>query len=88
MADTTKTLLTYLMNNRIIDENTAKKIQEEIQELEDAASQNAKVLIICELCDLIGAIEAYAGKQFNLTLDDLIKMKDMTKESFLEGKRK
>ena len=49
------------------------KIQEEIQELEDAASQNAKVLIICELCDLIGAIEAYAGKQFNLTLDDLIK---------------
>jgi len=64
------------------------KITEEIQELEDAKSQNANVLIICELCDLIGAIEAYAEKQFNLKLDDLIKMKEMTKESFKEGKRK
>lgn len=64
------------------------KIIEEINELEDAASQNAKVLVICELCDLIGAIEAFAEKQFNLTLDDLIKMKEMTKESFMEGKRK
>lgn len=64
------------------------KIIEEIDELEDAASQNAKVLVICELCDLIGAIEAFAEKQFNLTLDDLIQMKDMTKESFIEGKRK
>lgn len=64
------------------------KIVEEIDELEDAASQDAKVLVICELCDLIGAIEAYAEKQFNLKLDDLIKMKEMTKESFKEGKRK
>lgn len=64
------------------------KIIEEIDELEDAASQNAKVLVICELCDLIGAIEAFAEKQFNLSLDDLIKMKNMTKESFMEGKRK
>jgi len=64
------------------------KITEEIDELEDAKAQGANVLIICELCDLIGAIEAYAEKQFNLTLDDLIKMKEMTKESFKEGKRK
>lgn len=64
------------------------KIVEEIDELEDAASQGAKVLIICELCDLIGAIEAFAKKQFNLSLDDLIQMKNMTKESFEEGKRK
>jgi len=64
------------------------KIIEEIDELEDAKSQDAKVLIICELCDLIGAIEAYTEKQFNLSLADLIKMKEMTKQSFQEGKRK
>lgn len=64
------------------------KITEEIQELEDAKLQDANVLVICELCDLIGAIEAYAEKQFNLSLDDLIKMKEMTKQSFQEGKRK
>lgn len=64
------------------------KITEEINELEDAVAQDANVLIICELCDLIGAIEAYTEKRFNLTLEDLITMKNMTKESFNEGKRK
>lgn len=64
------------------------KITEEIKELEDAVVQDANVLIICELCDLIGAIEAYTEKRFNLTLEDLVTMKNMTKESFNEGKRK
>ena len=63
------------------------KIIEEINELEDAKKQDAKVLIICELCDLIGAIEAYSEKQYNLSLNDLIKMMKMTKEAFKEGKR-
>ncbi len=63
------------------------KIAEEFDELDDAYMQDCKVLMICELCDLIGAIEAYAGK-YNLTLNDLIQMKDMTKSSFEEGKRK
>jgi|LauGreDrversion4_2_1035121.scaffolds.fasta_scaffold3102198_2 NTP pyrophosphatase (non-canonical NTP hydrolase) len=64
------------------------KIQEEVQELEDAVQQNAKVLIICELCDLIGSIESYSKKHYNLSLDDLIKMKNMTKNAFKSGKRK
>lgn len=64
------------------------KINEEIAELTDAIQQDCKVLIICELCDLIGAIEAYSEQKFNLTLNDLIKMKDLTKSSFIEGKRK
>jgi phosphoribosyl-ATP pyrophosphohydrolase len=64
------------------------KITEEIDELNDANNQNCKVLIICELCDLIGAIEAYSENKFNLTLNDLIKMKDLTKSAFINGKRK
>lgn len=62
------------------------KIKEEFDELIDAAEQNNKVLIICELTDLIGAIEEYA-KKFNLTLDDLKDFSDLTKSAFKEGKR-
>jgi hypothetical protein len=36
---------------------------------------------------MIGAIEMYA-KKWNLSLDELIKMKDLTKSAFEEGKRK
>jgi hypothetical protein len=62
------------------------KIEEEFMELKDAHQQGVKVLQICELCDLTGAIEAYAEK-FGLGLQDLIDMKELTKQSFLEGKR-
>lgn len=62
------------------------KIKEEFDELSDAYQQGMKILQICELCDLVGAIEAYCGK-FNLSLDDLIQMKDATKSAFIEGKR-
>ena len=62
------------------------KIQEEYLELMDAYSQNNKVLEICELCDLIGAIEAYA-QSYNLTLSDLNKMKEANKRAFQDGTR-
>lgn len=63
------------------------KIREEFEELQDAESQECKGLIICELCDLVGAIEEYA-KKYNMTLADLKQFSDMTKSAFLEGKRK
>ena len=78
-------------HKRVIEKGTIgefSKVKEEIEELLDAAEQNCAILVICELCDLIGAIEAYSEKEFNLTLDDLIKMKNLTKSSFIEGKRK
>lgn len=62
------------------------KIREEFEELEDAVTQKISPLIICELCDMIGAIESYANR-WNITLDELIKMKDLTKSAFEEGKR-
>ena len=62
------------------------KIEEEFLELKDAYGQNNKVLEICELCDLVGAIEAYAQK-YNLTLNDLIKMKEANKRAFQDGTR-
>lgn len=63
------------------------KVREEFEELQDAENQECKGLIICELCDLVGAIEEYA-KKYNLTLADLKQFSDMTKSAFLEGKRK
>lgn len=63
------------------------KIDEEYLELQDAIDQNNPVMVICELCDIIGAIEAYAAN-YKLTLDDLVKMKDATKSAFQTGYRK
>lgn len=63
------------------------KIQEEFQELEDAHEQGCKVLEICELCDILGAIDLYARNKFNLDISDLLEMSKKTAESFNEGKR-
>lgn len=63
------------------------KIREEFLEAEDALEQDNKVMLLVELCDLIGAVEAYVEKH-NMTLNDLLTMKDATKSAFLDGTRK
>lgn len=63
------------------------KIREEFDELTDAHQQENSILEICELCDLIGAIEMYANK-WNLSLNDLIEMKEATRKAFEDGSRK
>jgi len=63
------------------------KIREEFEELTDAYEQNDKILQICELTDLIGAIESYSIDKFNITLNDIIKFSNKTKEAFKENKR-
>jgi hypothetical protein len=63
------------------------KIREECEELEDAVAQDNPVLQLVELSDMLGAIEAYVAR-FNLTLDDLSKMKEATKRAFQSGHRK
>ena len=67
---------------------TLEKIQEELYEALDASQQNCKIMVGIELSDLIGAVEEYAKRELNLTLDDLIKMKDITKRAFESGHRK
>lgn len=62
------------------------KIREEFEELADAVEQNNKVLTICELTDLIGAIKSYA-KNYNLTLKDLNIFSESTENAFKSGKR-
>lgn len=65
----------------------ASKIKEEFLEFQDALNQKNKIMAIQELSDLLGAIEGYLLK-YNLTLEDLIVMKNVTKKVFKEGYRK
>ena len=63
------------------------KVQEEIEELQDAHEQDNAILMLCELSDLMGAIEAFTKNKYNLRLTDLISFSNLTKSAFKEGKR-
>lgn len=63
------------------------KIKEEFEEAEDAFKQGDSILTICELSDMVGAIEEYI-KRWNLDLISLKQFSDKTKSAFREGKRK
>ncbi|MFZ3591609.1 hypothetical protein ACOI1C_20885 [Bacillus sp. DJP31] len=49
------------------------KIREELYEAMDAEKQRDKVMLLVELSDIVGAIEGYTQKHYNLTVDDLLK---------------
>lgn len=62
------------------------KIKEEFLELEDGYEQGNKLLMLCEIADLLGAISAYI-KKYNLDLEDILKMTRATESAFQEGSR-
>ena len=64
------------------------KLEEEWAELCDAHFQGARVLELCELADLVGAIEGYVRQHFDMDLSDILKMMEMTREAFESGERK
>lgn len=64
------------------------KINEELAEAHDAEAQGAKVMVLVELSDLYGALEAYLTKHFpSVTMRDLEKMAAVTKRAFENGRR-
>lgn len=62
------------------------KIKEEFLEFEDALRQSNVIMAIQELSDLLGAMEGYLAN-YNITIQDLSAMKDVTKEVFELGYR-
>jgi len=64
------------------------KITEEYTELLDANEQSNPILELVELADLVGAIEAYTRKQYNIALEDIFKMTLATESAFKDGSRK
>jgi len=64
------------------------KVQEEILEALDAKKQDCELMVLIELSDAIGAIEAYLEKYHpSITLESLIKMSKITKRAFTSGHR-
>ena len=65
------------------------KIREEVEEMQDAAEQGNKVMVLIELSDLIGAVEGYLEKEYGdkITLNDLLVMARTTRRAFESGAR-
>lgn len=66
----------------------SSKIQEELDELKDGEAQGARLLILCELADLVGAIDYYLKIHFpGWKMNDLQQMANLTQSAFKEGER-
>lgn len=64
------------------------KVVEEFQEIQDAQEQNNKIMELVEISDMYGAIEEYLKESFNMSMEDIKTMSDITKKVFREGHRK
>ena len=62
------------------------KIREELEELEEALEQDNRILALCELADLYGAVQSVA-KKLGTTMEELRSMSDATKRAFTDGSR-
>lgn len=76
---------TVRINKGVLGE--VSKIREELEELEDAEKQGVRILVMCELADLFGAIRVYA-KKYGLKMRDLHAMSKLTRNAFEKGQRK
>jgi phosphoribosyl-ATP pyrophosphohydrolase len=58
------------------------KIEEEWAELLDARAQNQPVLMLCEICDLLGAIQLYLEQRYSgaITIEQCLDMARKTME--------
>ena len=66
----------------------SSKILEEVLELQDAENQEAKIMQLVELSDIIGSIALYMEKHHpSTTVDDLIVMAKITRRAFENGRR-
>lgn len=63
------------------------KIEEELDELKEALEQNNKILALCEIADLYGAVEAVA-ERLGVNMEDVKSMAAATKRAFQCGDRK
>jgi hypothetical protein len=66
---------------------TISKIKEEVEEYIDAKKQGVQLMEMLELADIYGALECVAFT-YNLTMEDLKAMSDVTKRAFMIGERK
>jgi phosphoribosyl-ATP pyrophosphohydrolase len=65
----------------------SSKICEELEELLDAEAQGDRIMILCELSDIVGACGGLA-ESMGFTLDDVVAFSKKTSSAFKTGKRK
>ena len=64
------------------------KIYEEVEEIKDAAEQGVEVMLLVELSDMLGATQLYLEKHHpSITIEDLLKMSEVTQRAFKTGGR-
>jgi hypothetical protein len=63
------------------------KLHEELDELTEALEQDNKILALCELADLYGAIEAFA-ENLGTNMKEIAQMAQATKRAFQSSSRK
>lgn len=64
------------------------KIKEEVEEFLDACDQGVSIMALVELSDLLGAVRGFLEKHHpTVSLEDLIKMSDVTTRVFQHGYR-
>lgn len=71
------------------DYGNSSKVLEELREFEEAVREGSKLVAFCELADLKGAVDALIDhflSDSQITKEDVEKLSQQTKESFLVGK--
>ena len=64
------------------------KLREELTEAEDAEEQQSTIMVLVELSDLYGAMEAYLARHHpTITMDDLKTFAAITRRAFANGRR-
>lgn len=63
------------------------KVYEEVEELKDAEIQRNPILMLCEIADMLGAIDGYLQQHHNMTIDDAFKMTKLNRKAFESGYR-
>lgn len=64
------------------------KVREELLEAMDAEAQGCRLMVLVELSDMLGAVRLYMEKYHpGYTMDDLLKMSDITRRVFENGHR-
>lgn len=71
----------------------SSKVLEELREFEEALLSGNQIMALCELSDLLGSVEGLINsyltkKNLRITYSDIVKMKDLTKQAFANGRRK
>lgn len=65
------------------------KISEELEELEDAFIQGNKIMVLCELSDMYGAMMGFLEQYYpDMSMLDIKQMALATKDAFQAGERK